>query len=79
MNPLNTLEKAKEWATKSTSFYSKDIEKRHHVVCRWNDGYIVHNVRHIEEHYKEYSSDEIVYCTDKNEMKRLFVMLRFKK
>ena len=79
MNPLNTFEKAKEWADSRADFFSSDIILVSFVVCNWNGGYIVHNIKHIYNHLKEYSGDEIVYCTNENDLKTLLIFLRFLK
>jgi len=76
MNPLHTLEKAKEWAHNRAKIYSEHVKKIHFVVCKHNDGYIVHNAKFIYDHKNEYSSDELVYCTNHDEFKTIISVLR---
>lgn len=76
---LETLEKAKDWAEDRASVYSTNTLKKHFCVFKWNNGFIVHDTKFIEEHHKEYSSEEIVYCTDSFEFKRIMIILRFTK
>ena len=76
MNPLDTLEKAKEWAHFQATLYDDIPKKIYFVVCKWNEGYIVHKARFIYEHIKEYKSEEIVYCTDITEFKLILITLR---
>ena len=76
---IKTLEEAKEWAHNRAKIYEQSINKIHFVVCKWNDGYIVHDTKFIYSHRKEYKSEEIIYCTDKVEFKLLLLTLRFLK
>jgi len=74
---LENLEKAKAWAENRAHVYCQNVLKKHFCVCKWNNGYIVHDLELIKEHYKEYSSNEIVYCTNQEDFKKLMVLLRF--
>ena len=76
MNPLNTFEKAKLWADERAKFFADNVSDSYFVVCTHGDGYIVHNVKHIYAHKNEYSSKEILYCTDKHELKMIILTLR---
>ena len=77
MNPLDTLEKAIAWADNRAKSFSKSNIKAYYVVCKWNEGFIVHHINEVLNHLKEYSCDELVYCTDAEELKKLIIMIRF--
>ena len=76
MNPLNTIEKAKKWAHNRAKLFSVNGKLVSFVVCSWNDGYIVHPTSHIIRFQSEYSSDEIIYCTDEDDFLKIMVLLR---
>ena len=77
MNPLNTFYKAKKWAQNRAKTFSKDGRKSHFVVCTYNKDYIVHESKQVYTFKNEYLSEEILYCTDENEMKKIIYTLRF--
>lgn len=60
---LDTLEKAKSWADEQSKIYS-NINPQAFMVCTYNKGFIVHNIKFIIDHIDEYKSEEFVYCTD---------------
>lgn len=76
MNPLDTLEKAKEWAENRAAAYGNGCS---FCVCKWNEGYIVHDSRFIKDHFKEYEPDEIIFCTDKYVFEQILALIRINK
>ena len=77
MNPLNTFLKAKSWADERAKFFSKNGRNVYFIVCKWNDGFIVHEAKEVYKHIKEYTCDELVYCSNEDELKRITIMIRF--
>jgi hypothetical protein len=76
MNPLNSIEKAKEWVDNLAKTYSNG---QCFCVCKWNEGYIVHSSNFIKEHFKEYESGEVVYCTDAYVFQQINTLIRIDK
>lgn len=79
MSPLNTLEKAKKWANQRARTFSVNGFKASYAVLKFNEGYIVHDVKHILLFKKDYLSEEILYCSDEDTYKKLIIILRFSK
>lgn len=77
MSPLDTFDKAKAWAHNRAQTFSKDGMKSYFVVCPYNEGYIVHDIKHIYSHINEYLSEEILYCTNEDEFKQIIITIRF--
>ena len=57
MDPLNTLDKAKSWAENRAKVYGSGCA---FMVCKWNDGFIINNIKFVIEHIDEYKSDDTV-------------------
>ncbi len=76
MNPLDNLEKAKDWAKNRANTYGNGCS---FCVCKWNEGYIVHNSKFVKEHYKEFDFEEIFFCTDDYVLKQIIGLIKIHK
>ena len=76
MNPLRTVERAIEWAENRAKVYKNGVS---FCVCKFNDGYIVHNSKFVKEHYKEFDFEEIFFCTDEYVLKQILALIKIHK
>jgi len=76
MNPLSTIERATRWAENRANNYTNGAS---FCVCKFNDGYIVHDSKFVKEHYKEFSFEEIIFCTNEYVFKQIIALIRIDK